>query len=111
MLGDLSNLEHIYLACGYTDMRKSIDGLAAMVQQLFQLDPFSNSLFLFAGVGAIGSKRSPGRKTALFFSINTWKVLRFSGRRQSAASLAHGGIGHQTAKSSQKSGSSPNDNL
>lgn len=49
MLGDLSRAENIYLACGYTDMRKSIDGLAAIVQQNFRLDPFSNSLFLFCG--------------------------------------------------------------
>jgi transposase len=49
MLGDISKAENIYLACGYTDMRKSIDGLAAMVQQNFHLDPFSNSLFLFWG--------------------------------------------------------------
>ena len=26
MLGDISHAEKIYLACGYTDMRKSIDG-------------------------------------------------------------------------------------
>lgn len=49
MLGDISQAEKIYLACGYTDMRKSIDGLAAVVQQNFRLDPFSNSLFLFCG--------------------------------------------------------------
>jgi transposase len=49
MLGDISKVEHIYIACGYTDMRKSIDGLATFVQQSFQLDPFSNSLFLFCG--------------------------------------------------------------
>ena len=49
MLGDITRAEHIYVACGYTDMRKSIDGLAAYVQQSFQLDPFSNSLFLFCG--------------------------------------------------------------
>lgn len=30
-------------------MRKSIDGLAAVVQQQFHLDPFSDSLFLFCG--------------------------------------------------------------
>ena len=30
-------------------MRKSIDGLSALVQQQFSLDPFSNSLFLFCG--------------------------------------------------------------
>lgn len=49
MLGDISKAEHIYLACGYTDMRKSIDGLAATVQQNFKLNPISNSLFLFCG--------------------------------------------------------------
>lgn len=49
MLGDISSAENIYLACGYTDMRKAIDGLAAIVQQNFKLDPFSNSLFLFCG--------------------------------------------------------------
>lgn len=47
MLGNISQAEKIFIACGYTDMRKSIDGLAAVVQQNFRLDPFSNSLFLF----------------------------------------------------------------
>ena len=49
MLGDISRAEHIYIACGRTDMRKSIDGLAALVQQNFKLNPFSNCLFLFCG--------------------------------------------------------------
>jgi transposase len=49
VLGDISQAQNIYLACGYTDMRKSIDGLAALVQQNFRLDPFSSSLFLFCG--------------------------------------------------------------
>lgn len=49
MLGDISKAEHIYIACGYTDMRKAIDGLSAIVQNNFNLDPFSNSLFLFCG--------------------------------------------------------------
>ena len=37
----------VYLACGNTDLRKSIDGLAALVSQDFDLDLFSNSLFVF----------------------------------------------------------------
>jgi transposase len=49
MLGDISRAEQIYIACGHTDMRKSIDGLAAIVQQNFKLNPFQNSLFLFCG--------------------------------------------------------------
>lgn len=37
----------VYVACGNTDMRKSIDGLAAIVQESFLLDPFSTSMFVF----------------------------------------------------------------
>lgn len=37
----------VYLACGNTDMRKSIDGLALIVQEVFLLDPFSESTFVF----------------------------------------------------------------
>lgn len=48
MLKDLS-AENIYIVCGHTDMRKSIDGLAAIVQQQYKLDLFSSSAFLFCG--------------------------------------------------------------
>lgn len=37
----------VYLACGTTDLRKSIDGLAVLVQEEFHLDPFSPALFVF----------------------------------------------------------------
>lgn len=40
-------IESVYLARGSTDMRKSIDGLAILVQAQFNLDPFSPSLFVF----------------------------------------------------------------
>jgi len=49
MLSDFTGADRVYIACGYTDLRKGIDGLAAMVQQQFQLDPFTNTLFLFCG--------------------------------------------------------------
>ena len=49
MLNDFTGADQVYIACGYTDMRKSIDGLATVVQQQFHLDPFSKSLFLFCG--------------------------------------------------------------
>ena len=49
MLNDFTGAERIYIACGYTDLRKGIDGLATMVQQQFNLNPFSNTLFLFCG--------------------------------------------------------------
>ncbi len=37
----------VYLACGATDMRKSINGLMARVQENFSLDPFDGALFVF----------------------------------------------------------------
>lgn len=49
MLGDITKAKGIYIACGYTDMRKSIDGLAALVKEQFEMDPFSSALFLFCG--------------------------------------------------------------
>lgn len=49
MLNDFTGAEKVYIACGYTDLRRGIDGLASMVQQQFQLDPFTNTLFLFCG--------------------------------------------------------------
>lgn len=49
MLGELSGVAKIYLVSGYTDMRRSIDGLMAIVRDAYELDPYSNSLFLFCG--------------------------------------------------------------
>lgn len=43
----LSGAQRAYLACGSTDLRKSIDGLAVLVQESFGLDPFSPCLFVF----------------------------------------------------------------
>ena len=41
--------DHTFIACGYTDLRRGIDGLATIVKEQFKLDPFTNSLFLFCG--------------------------------------------------------------
>lgn len=38
-----------YIACGYTDLRRGIDGLANLVKSQFQMDPFQRALFLFCG--------------------------------------------------------------
>ena len=39
----------IYLATGYTDLRRGIDGLVGIVQEQFKLDAFDDTLFLFCG--------------------------------------------------------------
>lgn len=49
MLGDVSGVKSIYIITGYTDMRKSIDGLVAIIRDVFNQNVYSNSLFLFCG--------------------------------------------------------------
>jgi transposase len=50
ILNDATGLKKIYLAAGYTDLRRGIDGLATMIRFRFQLDPYDkNTLFLFCG--------------------------------------------------------------
>ena len=39
----------VWLACGHTDMRKGMDGLAMLAQQVLNEDPFSGALFAFRG--------------------------------------------------------------
>ena len=44
---DVRSIEKVYISCRKSDMRKSINGLAVIVQESFQLDPFENAIFLF----------------------------------------------------------------
>lgn len=39
--------KQVYLACGKTDMRKQINGLSAIVESSFELDPFDEAIFVF----------------------------------------------------------------
>lgn len=39
--------KRVYLSCGATDMRKSIDGLMGIVRNSFELDPFGEAIFVF----------------------------------------------------------------
>ena len=49
MIGDITVADEIYIVCGYTDMRKSIDGLCAIVEDKLHLDPRRSAIFLFCG--------------------------------------------------------------
>ena len=44
---NINKVKTVYLACGITDLRKSIDGLVMIVQNEMKLDPFDNVLFVF----------------------------------------------------------------
>lgn len=49
MLNDFNCSCPIYIACGYTDLRRGIDGLASIVETQFKMDPFQKAIFLFCG--------------------------------------------------------------
>ena len=49
MLGDITVADEIYIVCGYTDMRRAIDGLCAIVQDRLHMEPRKRALYLFCG--------------------------------------------------------------
>lgn len=49
MLNDATGFQKIFLACGYTDMRKSVDGLCAIVMDQMKEEPNGHSIYLFCG--------------------------------------------------------------
>mgnify|MGYP003200145514 CR=1 FL=1 len=50
-------------------MRKSFDGLMAVIRDNFQMDPFSNAVFLFCG-------RKKNTMKALYFDRDGFVLLR-----------------------------------
>lgn len=44
---NIDKVNTVYLACGVTDLRRSIDGLIMRVQTELKLDPFEKALFVF----------------------------------------------------------------
>ena len=66
MLYDATGLRHIYLRTGFTDLRKGIPGLAALVKGTFGIDPTEEgSIFLFCG-------RRSDRIKALLYEPGGW---------------------------------------
>lgn len=50
MLNNATCFEKVFIATGFTDLRKGIDGLSSLIKFQFDLDPFQkNILFLFCG--------------------------------------------------------------
>lgn len=44
---NIDKVEHVYLAIGITDLRKSIDGLSAIVNSVFKLNPYERAMYVF----------------------------------------------------------------
>lgn len=49
MIGDITRTINIYIITGHTDMRRSIDGLYAIIMDLLQEEPNERSIYLFCG--------------------------------------------------------------
>lgn len=62
---NLNNVNTVYLACGTTDLRKSIDGLVMLVETELNLDPFEKALFVFCN-------RQMNRLKILHFDEGFW---------------------------------------
>ena len=65
MIGDISLATNIYVITGYTDMRRSIDGLYAIVMDKLHEEPDLCSIYLFCGSVATGLKYSCGNVTGI----------------------------------------------
>ena len=65
---DLSGVKNYYIACGYTDLRRGIDGLTAIVTIQYGQELDEESLFLFCG------KRTD-RIKALYYSGDGYILL------------------------------------
>ena len=66
------------IICGKTDMRKAINGLAEIVQNQYNLNPYESAAFLFCG-------RKADRMKCLYWDgngFNGWKMVSINGLRQ-----------------------------
>ena len=70
---DFSKVHNYYIACGYTDMRKQIDGLVATIQIQFGKSLDEKSLFYFVVTKQIALKQYIGMVLVISCSINVFE--------------------------------------
>ena len=79
MLSEYLQPEKVYIACGYTDLRRGIDGLAGLVQERFRMDPYTDTLYLFCGRRPDRIKALLWTVTDLYCCISGWIKARSNG--------------------------------
>ena len=60
--------DRVFIICGKTDMRKAINGLAEIVQNQYNLNPYESAAFLFCG-------RKADRMKCLYWDGNGFLLL------------------------------------
>ena len=76
MLNDAAGFKRIFIAAGYTDLRRGIDGLAGIVQYQFELDPHNkDTIFLFWLHGF--TEKNRGTCSTSLNLIHTTKIQSF----------------------------------
>ena len=65
---NLAQVQKIYIAVGYSDLRRGIDGFASIIQNTFHMNPQTNALFLFCG-------RRSDRIKALYWDTDGYILL------------------------------------
>ena len=76
MLGDITIATELYVVCGYTDMRKSIDGLCTIIRDYMHMEPEnSNALFLFCGKRCDRIKALLKSRKDLSFCTKGWTAM------------------------------------
>lgn len=73
---NIDKVEVVYLACGATDLRKSIDGLVLLVENQLKKDSFENVLFVFCN-------KSMNRLKVLHFDEGFWLLKGYEIRNKS----------------------------
>ena len=71
----------VMVATKPVDFRKGAEGLAALVRETMQADPFDGAIYVFRAKGLIASNWCSGTARASVSSPNGWKTASSAGRK------------------------------
>ena len=68
---ELSKDKRVFVRVGYTDMRKQINGLAAIVQEIRPDGPFDGSYYVFCGKTDMSDRPVKGNSNTFVPTLRT----------------------------------------
>ena len=91
MLLNFQCVQHVFVVCGKTDLRKGIDGLASLIQHTYDLEVYQDAVFLFCG------NRSD-RFKVLYWDGDGFALFYKRLERGRYASTSHGEVSKQMSR-------------